>query len=915
MKKVLAYTLFYLIRFSLWFRYRVTIKGLEHLNPKTLNKSGGVLFLPNHPTVFVDPTLVALAIWKKYPVRPMVVEYMYYAPIINWMMRFMNAIPVPNFGATSNSVKKKRAEQAFDQMIQALKEKDDFLIYPAGKVKHHAKESIGASGVHSIIQAVPEANIVLVRTIGLWGSSFSRALTGQTPPMFPTIFKGVKIALKNLIFFTPRREVIIEFTPAPSDFPYKGSRLELNRYLEKFYNRPDGLTQTTEEEPGESLYLVSYSMWKEEIPTINTTPVSEKGIDISAISETIQVKIKNKIAEMAHTPASQITPEMSLGSDLGLDSLDNAELLSFLDDNYDISGIPVGELTTVGKVMAIAAKQIAFGEQVEEEQTDVSKWFKPIHNKKRIVIAEGDTIHEVFLNQCAKMGKVIACGDERAGVITYDQAKLRVLLLAEYIRQLPGEYIGILLPSSVAAYFTVLACHLAGKIPLLINWTVGPKHLETVTALSKVQVVLSSWAFLDRLENVNLTGIEDKIVTLEDVRRTFSVKDKLTALYRSKLSTKKILKIFDVQDMKGSAQAVLLFTSGTENMPKGVPLTHANILSNQRASAASVEIYNDDVLLGILPPFHAFGFTLSGLLPLLAGIRVAYYPDPTDGKGLAKSVERWGATIICGAPTFLKGMFKNARSGQLNTLRLCVTGAEKAPAELFEMVRQLNHCSLIEGYGITECSPVLTINIHGNPQKGVGHPVPGVELKVIDLETHQSVMKGKSGLIVVKGPNIFTGYLNSGVASPFTLVDGLPWYSTGDLGYLDEDGNLIISGRLKRFIKIGGEMISLVAIEEALQHTIGQRAKDLQEEGPILAICAKEEPGEKAKLFLFTRFTASAEEATKALREAGFSNLVKIFKVYQLPEIPIMGTGKVNYRALEAQLPVLNDNHELSKVN
>ena len=171
----IALILLYLMRFTLWFRYRVTIKGVENLNDNTLAKPGGILFLPNHPTVFVDPTLVTLAIWKKYPIRPMIVEYMYYTPIVHAFMKFMNALPVPNFVSSSNSLKKRKVDEAMEAVISGLKSKENFLIYPAGKVKHQAREIIGASGVHRIIQAVPEANVVLVRTTGLWGSSFSRA--------------------------------------------------------------------------------------------------------------------------------------------------------------------------------------------------------------------------------------------------------------------------------------------------------------------------------------------------------------------------------------------------------------------------------------------------------------------------------------------------------------------------------------------------------------------------------------------------------------------------------------------------------------------------------------------------------------------------------------------------------------------
>ena len=192
----------------------------------------------------------------------------------------------------------------------------------------------------------------------------------------------------------------------------------------------------------------------------------------------------------------------------------------------------------------------------------------------------------------------------------------------------------------------------------------------------------------------------------------------------------------------------MLFTSGTESLPKGVPLTYDNILTNQRASLQDVHLQQDDVLLGILPPFHAFGFTLSGLLPLLAGFRVAYSPDPTDGRGLARAVEKWRATLICGAPSFLKGVFKSAELGQLKSLRLCITGAEKAPEELFTLVAGLEGCRLIEGYGITECSPVITVNMTGDKNQGVGVPIKGIEMLAVSLDSHQPMPPGQQGLIL-----------------------------------------------------------------------------------------------------------------------------------------------------------------------
>lgn len=902
MKRLITLFFFYVSRLILSLRYRVKVKGLENLNSKNLSKAGGVLFLPNHSSFFVDPSLVTMIPYGKYPIRPMIVEYMYYTPIIHQVMKFINALPIPKFSISSNSLKKRKSEQVIQTVIKELKDGNNFLIYPGGKVKLTNKEIIGgASAVHRIINAVPEVNIVLVRTTGLWGSKFSYALTDNPPTMFSIIWWGIKVGLKNLIFFTPRRDVTIEFVPAGPDFPYQASRIDLNRYLENWYNKSEGVADPSNPYPGESLKLVSYSVWKEDLPVVEKQKIDLVDIELSQVPIAVQSKVLEKLAEMAGVPKEQINPEMSLASDLGLDSLDIAELSAFLSDEFDMAGIPVNELTTVRRVMAIAAQKIILQAPVEEEIKDFSEW-KKSRPRQKAVIPAGDTIIEAFLNTCLEMGNKPMCADLRSGIITYRQAKMRVILLAEYIRYLPGNYVGVLLPASVAAYIAILACHLAGKVPMPINWTVGPRHLETVASLSKVEAVISAWSFLDRLENVDLDGIEDKIIMLEDMRREFSIWGKALAFFRSLLPNKKLLKLFSADKLTKDSQAVLLFTSGTESMPKGVPLTHENILSNQRNALKMFEVYTDDILIGILPPFHAFGFTVSGFLPLLAKIRAAYSPNPTDGKVLAKEIHRWGGTILCGAPSFLKNILKSGMQDQLKTLLLCVTGAEKAPPELFLMMKQkIPSARLVEGYGITECAPILTVNMSGNTESGVGEPLPNVELCIVDLETHQPKAKGQQGLILARGPNVFTGYLNYGINSPFIHVNGLPWYNTGDLGYLDEEGNLILAGRLKRFIKIGAEMISLGAIEEALLQMAAKLGHAEGFDGPIIAVCAREQAGEKPKIIVVSKFPITVDEVNKSLKDFGFSNLVKVSRVEVLPEIPLLGSGKVNYRDLETK--------------
>lgn len=904
MKKILEFLLVSFLRFVLWLRYRIKVKGLEHLSKDQLKNPGGVLFLPNHVAMVVDPLSITLTAWKKLRIRPTIVETYYFLPVVHTAMKFVNALPVPDFEKSTNSLKRKRHEKVMEELVRGLKHGENFLVYPSGRVKHTNIEKIGgASATHELIQKAPEANIVLVRIKGLWGSMFSRALTGKSVDMFEKVKEGFWICLKNLIFFTPRRELVIEFEPAPADFPYNASRLELNKWLENYYNRPDGLSKQKEEYPGESLKLVSYSMWSEQLPEVYHPPEvsTEEIVHLADIDDALQDKVLDKLHELTELDRASIKPEMSLASDLGLDSLDTSELATFLQSEFDTGPIPVTELTTVSRVMGIASKKITIVEENADDKGELSDWFVKVPHYKAQV-AHGDTIPEVFLHNCERMGNQPACADTRTGVLSYSRLKLGVIIMAEYIRELPGEYVGILLPASVGAYLTVLATQLAGKVPVMINWTLGPKHLRAVRKISNIEAVLTSWAFLERLDTVDLDGIDDITIMLESVKKEFTLKDKLRALFRSKMSAKRILKTFNVDKKTKDDQAVLLFTSGTESEPKGVPLSHDNILANERAAFEAIDLYSDDIMFGILPPFHAYGFSTSGLMGLLSGIRSAFYPNPTDGKGLAKEFSHWGITVMSGAPSFIKGMLKSAKKDQVKTMRLCVTGAEKAPPELFELMAKVGkeQC-LLEGYGVTECAPILTANRPGKPRKGVGAPLPEIEMIVVHPETHEVIPQGENGLVLARGPNIFKGYLNPGLASPFITVDGKDWYNTGDIGNLDDQNRLTLSGRLKRFIKVGGEMISLLALETALLNVAPQKGWKVRDEGPTLAVIAREEPGGKPQILLVSTFETTLDQVNQTLRDEGFSNLVRFSDVCKVDEIPIMGTGKIYYRKLEEQ--------------
>ncbi len=873
-------------------RYKIEAKGLEKISSK---KVGGFLFLPNH-VALVEPVMLFSFLWPKFRMRPLVVEYVYRQKLLQPIMKLVRALPIPNFDTSINQIKVKRAERSMNEIANSLKNSENIILYPSGQLKTSGKEMLaGSSGAHSLVQECPNATVVLIRTSGLWGSSFSRAIEGRSPDINTTLWKGVKTIFRNLFFFAPRRKVTIEFELEGEDFPRNTTRIEFNRYLERWFNQYlDDKGHRHESEP---LKLISYSRWRKDFAKPFQSEKKKSSSNNVEIPVEMRDKVYGEIRRILENPGMEIRDEMNLAIDLGMDSLNIAELMAFLSAKYDIAEVHPEDLDTVRSALEIA--EGAKAAELPRHQIKHVGWPKE-NGRLDPVPPLGTTMPEAFLLSCERMGSFAACGDDLVGVVSYKKMKRSALVLAKYFQTLEGKNVAILLPSSMGAYLTILALQLAGKVPVMLNWTLGPRYLEEMMRLSGATVVISSWRFLERLSHVEFGSLVDQMRFLEDIRQNLSLGMKLKGAFLSMRGAKHILSTLQLNDIDENAPAAILFTSGTEASPKGVPLSHKNIISNLRSGMHCIELDRTDVLYGILPPFHSFGFSVAGLFSILAGLRIAFYPDPTDSFALAEGIERWKITIFCSAPSFLKGLFSTAKSGQLMSVRLFVSGAEKAPPELFERVKKLGSgAKLIEGYGITECSPILTINRPNMPPKGVGNPLADVEMCMIHLETLELLPPGQDGEICVRGPNVFNGYLDN-PRSPFIEIHGKKWYRTGDIGHQETDGTLILSGRLKRFTKIGGEMISLGAIEAAIASELHRQGK-VSEDAPTFALLADERNPGKPQLVLFTTFDLSREEANDLLQTSGFSRLVKISSVQKIEEIPLMGTGKTDYRTLQSK--------------
>jgi long-chain-fatty-acid--[acyl-carrier-protein] ligase len=379
---------------------------------------------------------------------------------------------------------------------------------------------------------------------------------------------------------------------------------------------------------------------------------------------------------------------------------------------------------------------------------------------------------------------------------------------------------------------------------------------------------------------------------MERVATRLSRAAKLKAFIRSRLSWRELRRPVP-------ETAVVLFTSGSENLPKAVPLSHRNILANMRDILQEYRFHPEERILGMLPPFHSFGLTCTMILPLCSGMKAVFHPVPTDGGVLARHIESYGATVMVGTPTFLNGIVRAARDPELKSLRLVITGAEKCPDSLFATIGlRWPGMRVLEGYGITECSPIVSGNREQCPVRGtVGKPLPSLAIAVVDLEERRRVDLGEIGMLLVRGPSVFGGYLAWEGEQPFVAFEGESWYRTGDLVREDGLGSLLFAGRLKRFVKMGGEMVSLPAVEEILLARFG-----LPEDEEVPLALEAMETESRVDLVLFTTRPVSREEANAAIREAGFSPIHNVRLVRSLERIPLLGTGKTDYRALKALL-------------
>ncbi|WP_145086307.1 AMP-binding protein [Aureliella helgolandensis] len=862
-------TFWAICRFLLSFRYRVRIAGLDQLK----GLQGPTLVLPNHPA-YIDPAIVSSHLRLHKPLRPLVFSGTYRMTLLRPMMSMVNAFEVPDLSSHSRDAQAK-ALQMIEAVAERLRAGDCMLIYPSGRLQRGNREVVGAArAVHEIVRQCPEINVVLVRTRGVWGSMFSCAETGTTPNLAQRVLAACGWVLANLFLFLPRRPVSLHLEVVkPNQLP-TDSREAFNSHLEKWYNTDGGQTPL----------FVRYH------PFLGPSEVefgkATSGVDIDL--EKIKPKTIALVNDLLQSHLGRPLDPQDLAAeqkleDIGLDSLDRMDLALKIEHQFGFRSNAVSG--TLGELWALADGQLA---QAEESLEAPEAWRSAVLAPHTPTIL-ADTIGEAFVRRALQNLNQVAAADTLSGVLTYRRMLVGVTLMARRFAAYPEKHVGIMLPASVAADVVFFALQLAGKVPVMMNWTTGPANLAHGVATTDVDRIVTSQKMIDRL-GIEVEGAE--YVFLEEVKAGIKKSEAVATLLATYLRPNSWLKWIAQQDPEETA--MFLFTSGSESLPKTVPLTHRNVLVNVQDGLEILEPSPTDSLLGFLPPFHSFGMTGNLLLPHLSGLRSVRYADPTDAAGLVRTIAAYQPTMVFTTPTFLSYILAACRGEELHSLRIIVTGAEKCPDAVFAKCRELApQATILEGYGITECAPVVAANLSHHSKAGsVGKPVKHVEVCIVDIDTDQPVAKHQTGMLLVAGPSIFKGYYRHDGPSPFIEVAGKQWYKTGDLVSQDDEGFLTFQGRLKRFLKAGGEMISLPALEEPFS-----RSFPPDEEGPRVAVEGIETE-EGRHIVLFTRTPLTLRDAGDLLLEAGLRGVMRLDEVVEVESIPVLGTGKTDYKEL-----------------
>ena len=606
------------------------------------------------------------------------------------------------------------------------------------------------------------------------------------------------------------------------------------------------------------------------------------------ISSKVLDKIITIIKKIKPEYSGEINVDTNLVLDCFFDSLDMAELKSTVQSVFEnSSNPPLLDLKTVWDVAMMAIWNSNTNEKLKPCNWNATKDARVIYSHVKLLLNEDSTILSL-MKETFKNGKNLSfCYDWVFWVQSRKDFVIKAYLIADLLKKMPGERIAIMLPSLTATSLLIVWCYLAKKIPVMMNWTQSNEAFSHCIKTQNVEAILTSKSFFQKIQTPRLKKYD--MIFFEDILKDISLIQKLKAVFKTKR--------FKIPTHL-SKIAVVLFTSWSEALPKTVELTHENILHDILWTAWLVWLKMNDVELCYLPPFHSFGFILWIAIPLITWVRIVFTPDPNDSKTIANLTEHTKTTFIASTPTFLNGVVQSAKENQLDSLRFAVVWAEKCPKDLFiKFSKKAPKATIIEWYWITECSPIIAVNPFKRNAKikrwTVWLPILWESVKIVDIDTNKELPVNKKWMILIRWLNMFWWYIDPNLESPFVEIDWSQRYRTWDLWFFDKDGYLTISWRLKRFVKIAWEMISLPAIESLLSRK--WKSKNWEE---CLAIEAEEKDGD-VLLTLFTTEKLEKSEVNDYLHEQWARNLVSIDSIIQLKEIPMLGTWKVDHVQLK----------------
>ena len=491
-------------------------------------------------------------------------------------------------------------------------------------------------------------------------------------------------------------------------------------------------------------------------------------------------------------------------------------------------------------------------------------------------------LHQQFVRMAKTHAKKLAIIDKTTGkTITYSKALIGALILGSKFNKYDKGFIGIMIPTSAGCALATVGALMSGRIPVMINYSTGAEsNAKYAQNKCKFKTIITSRALL---EKINCPVIEG-MVLIEDIMKSVTTGEKLKTALKTKLPVNMILNSIYKGDENDTA--AILFTSGSEKDPKAVQLTHRNIASNIANFGDYVKIYESDILLANLVFYHVFGLTVNLWVPFYYGMTMVTYANPLDFQTISNIARDEKPTIMVGTPSFFWGYLQKSEPGDFKTLRLMVAGADKCPDALREGYMKKHGVTLLEGYGATETSPVISVNSQELNRPGsTGKVIPGVQVRIENFETGEECKTREVGKILVKGDSVMKGYYDDPELTAEAIADG--WYNTGDMGFFDEDEYLWHAGRFKRFAKIGGEMVSLVKVENTLEKFLPKGA----------SCCVVEVSDEKKGSYIVATVSMEVNKTEilrKMLNELPIISLPRQFIV--IKELPMMSTGKIDFR-------------------